>query len=265
LPRKNLDKRKYIDDGSGILIPVKTRERAITIPNKSDFTKSKKYSEKRYDYPMIYRVLGSENLSKPVAKYEGKMRYIDDDSGFKFHLGWVHKCLKCGLVFPKLESIKSHIIDCYTNKIKKKELVEIAWDYDDLLKRAIYRIDNSLELNSKKEFSKAVFNYCFYLCTYLEKTSCSTLSIKIRERINHLISLGKIESEMNDILLKCLNFRRSGVFKGDYLIIRKKFITYIIKAIARGNFHARMTLDEFRDFLTSNGFTHLNQICRSKR
>jgi len=151
--------------------------------------------------------------------------------------------------------------------VKLPELDSIDPDYNDLLKRALYRVEKSLKLDSKEELTKAVFKYCFYVCVYLDDAFHYTSIVKIKEQVEQLVELRKLDKDILEILIECFSFRRLGEFSVEFHVLRNRFLTLVIRAISKGTFHAKMKLDEFIRFLDStfNGCPNLKRMSKKSK
>jgi hypothetical protein len=151
--------------------------------------------------------------------------------------------------------------------VKLPELDSIDPDYNDLLKRALYRAEKSLKLDSKEELTKAVFKYCFYVCVYLDNTFHYTSIVKIKEQVEQLVELKKLDKGILEILVECFNFRGFGDFSVEFHALRNDFLSFVINAIAKGLFHAKMNLEDFVEFLdaTFDGCPYLKSMSKKHR
>lgn len=136
---------------------------------------------------------------------------------------------------------------------------EIEFDYDDILIRSFYHLEKSLKetrdsrdaSKSFTEFTKAVFKFGFYLCTFLDNHYRLTSITATGKKLENFIITKKIETNVLDFFMEAINFRRKSQFGKDFKILRTNFIIYITTLFIKGNLHRKMSFEELKAFLGS--------------
>lgn len=110
----------------------------------------------------------------------------------------------------------------------------MRFDHDDVLPRALYHFEKSLrqdfllnhEQESKKEFTKGVFKFCFYLCLRFDPKFRSTSIRAIVEKVYDLTKEKKVDSIVLNVLKNSILFRRSRLLLlgNDFEALRTKFL-----------------------------------------
>lgn len=75
------------------------------------------------------------------------------------------------------------------------DITDLQFDYDDILARALYHLDKSIEqlFKMKKsfeamiEFTKAIFKFSFYICIYFDTSYRSTSICDIKKKVRELV------------------------------------------------------------------------------
>jgi len=154
-------------------------------------------------------------------------------------------------------------------------IIELHFDYDDILGRSLYHLDRSLKetqisgdsLKSISEFTKAVFKFGFYLCIFLDKNYQLTSIQAILRKLEKLASIDKVDKIMLDFINKAFNYRRKSQFGNDFKTLRTNFIVYIFSLLVKGKIHKKMEYDEILKFLTIKfkGFPFLIEFLNNLR
>ncbi|KKK98432.1 hypothetical protein LCGC14_2642820, partial [marine sediment metagenome] len=124
----------------------------------------------------------------------------------------------------------------------------IKFEYDDILARALYHMEKSLEekdeIIAKSEFSKAIFKFSFYLCVFFDEDFHFTSIIKIRTKLKSIVQIVKNIQQIIIFLKEAVNVRVKGIISGDFTQLREKFITFIFSLLLKGGLHKKFSIPE---------------------
>jgi len=144
---------------------------------------------------------------------------------------------------------------------------DLKYDFDDIFARSLYHLDKSLKesnsskklLVSKREFTKAVFKFGFYLCKYFDKNYYLTSVLNISKHIENLHIEDKVIKNMLHFMKESKIFRRTDTFSTDFKILQKFFIFFIFSLLRNGTLHRRLEFQEFVNYLKKkfNGLPYL--------
>ncbi|MFX1444442.1 MAG: hypothetical protein ACFFHV_13585 [Promethearchaeota archaeon] len=137
------------------------------------------------------------------------------------------------------------------------DITRIEFDYDNILARSLYHLDNSFkeaivgkDMNaSMQQFTKGVFKFGFYLCIYFEKDFRFTSIRAIANTIELLIEQNRVEKEILDYIKDAIFFRRTHRIPSRFNNLRNSFILRIFSLIGKGKLHRRMNFDELIQYL----------------
>jgi hypothetical protein len=165
----------------------------------------------------------------------------------------------------------------YGQDIRSKlpRISDLRYDFDDIFIRSLYHLDKSLKesktteksLVSKKEFTKAVFKFGFYVCKYFDKNYCLTSVLSISKHIDHLQIDNIIKKNLVHFLQESINFRRTDKFTSDFKTLRKNFIFYIFSLLKNGKIHRKLEFQEFVNYLNNyfNGLPYLTKYIKTAK
>ncbi len=135
--------------------------------------------------------------------------------------------------------------------------LKLKIDYDDILSRSLYHLNKSFRstknevelLETKRELTKAIFKFGFYLCILYDNqfnyTSIKHILVKLDQ-----IKIENINIELLDIIFQeAIHFRRKGTFIANFKSVRSNFTLLIFSLIKKGKLHKIFTYDEFIKFL----------------
>ena len=144
---------------------------------------------------------------------------------------------------------------------------DLKYDFDDIFARTLYHLDKSLKESkslgntsvSKREFTKAVFKFGFYLCKYFDKNYYLTSVLNISIHINNLHIDHKIRKSMLNFMNESTIFRRTDKFSMDFKNLRKNFILLIFSLLRNGALHRKLEFQELVNYLEKkyNGLPYL--------
>lgn len=144
---------------------------------------------------------------------------------------------------------------------------DLKYDFDDIFVRSLYHLDKSLKesrsskkpLVSKREFTKAVFKFGFYLCKYFDKHYYLTSVLSISIHIDNLQIADSIRKNMLHFMKESNIFRRTDKFSIDFKILRKNFIFFIFSLLRNGTLHRKLEFQELVNYLGKkfNGLPYL--------
>ena len=156
----------------------------------------------------------------------------------------------------------------YGQDIRKEipELNELSHDYEDILRRVFYHMEKSYKMErkkdenkSKREFTKSIFKFCYYLSVLFDPGFQYTSSVKSALKVKELSEQGKIGEKMPDFIEKSILFRCKNVFIEDFNKVREDFLDYLFSIAKSGVLHRRLgyqdLLKYFKD--TYEGLNHL--------
>ncbi len=155
------------------------------------------------------------------------------------------------------------------------KISELKYDFDDIFVRSLYHLDKSLKeskspqkiLDSKREFTKAVFKFGFYFCKYFDKSYYLTSVLNISNHIEHLHIEDKIKKNMLHFMRESINFRRTNKFSTEFKILMKNFIFFIFSLLRNGDLHRKLEFQEFVNFLEIkfNGLPYLIKYLKTAK
>ncbi len=151
----------------------------------------------------------------------------------------------------------------------------LKYDFDDIFVRCLYHLDKSLKeskssgktLVSKREFTKAVFKFGFYLCKYFDKSYYLTSVLNISIHIKNLQIEDKIKKNMLHFMEESKIFRRTDKFSTDFKILRKNFILFIFSLLRNGALHRKLEFQELVNYLEKkfNGLPYLTRYIKTAK
>ncbi len=150
----------------------------------------------------------------------------------------------------------------------RTQLSEInVFDYDGILKRALFHLDKSFrhslppknEFDAQREFSKAIFKLSFYLCVYFDKEYQLTSITEITKKMEKLAIENCLDKLPLECLKRALSFRKSGDFGSEFEELRLKFTFYLFSALSTGILHKKLKYEDLILYLKStfNGLRNL--------
>ncbi|MFX0072523.1 MAG: hypothetical protein ACFFAO_15670 [Candidatus Hermodarchaeota archaeon] len=132
------------------------------------------------------------------------------------------------------------------------ELEPLSYDYEDILRHALYNLNTSFTLNdleaSKNRFTKGVFKFAFLLCVYFDKSFNDTSIVEITSTIRTLVEDKKIETNFYEILLYCVKYRCGIPFLEDFFALRKQCIASCFSLLVEGTLWKLYDWDEVIEF-----------------
>lgn len=146
------------------------------------------------------------------------------------------------------------------------ELNEIGHDYEDILRRVFYHMEKSYreeekedENKSKREFTKSIFKFCYYLSVLFDPDFQYTSSIKSAQKVKELSEQGKIGGEILIFIENSILFRCKNVFIEDSNKVREDFLGYLFSIIRNGALHRKIEYQDLLKYLkdTYDGLNHL--------
>ena len=163
----------------------------------------------------------------------------------------------------------------YGQNVRDKipELNELGHDYEDILRRVFYHMEKSYKVEEKgdenkpkREFTKSVFKFCYYLSVLFDPGFQYTSSIKSAQKVKELSEQGKIGEEMPDFIEKSILFRCKNVFIEDFNKIREDFLDYLFSITRNGELHRKIGYQDLLKYLkdTYEGLNHLVAILELK-
>ena len=136
---------------------------------------------------------------------------------------------------------------------KLPDIINLGFDYDDILARGLYQVEKSLKGESDaiimRELSKAIFKTAFYLCVYFVDTFRFTSLVEIEKKLDDIIGLITPLKSLRKLFEEAKLFRTTGKFSMDYEPLRNKFITYIFSLMKQGILHRKIEGEELDIFL----------------
>ena len=165
----------------------------------------------------------------------------------------------------------------YGQDIRNKlpDISSLAFDYDDILARSLYHLDNSLkesknqkEKNSQQEFSKGVFKFGFYICILKDKSFFLTSQLQIAHKLEQLAQEDKIKDLLLEFIWETIVFRMKGEYDTEFKSLQTTFILHIFSLLAGGSFHRKMNFKEIIVYLKSTyrGLFYLvSSLSRAKK
>ncbi len=143
------------------------------------------------------------------------------------------------------------------------EVSHLQFDYEDVLIRSLYHLNKSLtddaSLESMRAFTKGVFKFGFYLCSYFDPKFRFTSIVKIAEKIKLLVSDKKISSVINSYLEEAVIFRITSQLKTEFAPLRDDFVRFLLSLLTSGTLHKKMGKKAIIEFFRESfgGFGHL--------
>ncbi|MHA1804205.1 MAG: hypothetical protein ACTSU4_06665 [Promethearchaeota archaeon] len=147
----------------------------------------------------------------------------------------------------------------------------IFHDHEDLLRHALYHLNESLkeknEQASKKRFTKAIFKFAFLTCVFHDDTFQFTSISWISNQIKKLVREGKIDTDFLDIMLEAMNFRRGIPSKEEFPLLRERFIKYCFHFLVSGKAWKKYDWEEIIKFCknTYKGLQALENHAKRER
>lgn len=156
----------------------------------------------------------------------------------------------------------------YGQDIRDKipELNELGHDYEDILRRVFYHMEKSYKAEekeddnkSKREFTKSIFKFCYYLSILFDPGFQYTSSIKSAQKVKELSEQGEIGGEMPDFIENSILFRCKNVFIEDFNKVREDFLDYLFSITRNGVLHRKIGYQDLLKYLkdTYEGLNHL--------
>jgi len=152
---------------------------------------------------------------------------------------------------------------------------DLKYDFDDIFSRSLYHLDKSLKesksfenaLASKREFSKAVFKFGFYLCIFFDKNYYLTSVLNISIHIDNLHIDDKIRTNTLRFMKESMIFRRNDKFSTDFKNLRKNFILFIFSLLRNGTLHRKLEFQELVNYLEKkfNGLPYLIRYIKTAK
>lgn len=187
-----------------------------------------------------------------LEMYQDKKRFREDS-------GANYKWALIEIKYPENSTL------LYGDNIRDKlpDITSIPFDYDDVLARGVYHLEKSLKEENieMREFSKAIFKICFYVCAYFVEKFHYTSLIVIEKKLEEIISLVSAIKEIKIYFEEAKYFRVKGRFKTEFESLRDDFIVYIIRLLRQGIFHRKFDNNALQIFLTRyfGGFPYLKK------
>jgi hypothetical protein len=166
----------------------------------------------------------------------------------------------------------------YGEDIRKQlpNISQLKYNFDDIFTRSLYHLDKSLKefgsskesieniLISKREFTKAVFKFGFYLCKYFDKNYYLTSVLSISKHLEHLPLENNVRERMLHFMKESFIFRRTNRFSTDFKIIQKNFIFFIFTLLRNGSLHRQLEFQELVSYLGKkfNGLPYLTRYIK---
>jgi hypothetical protein len=130
-------------------------------------------------------------------------------------------------------------------------------DYDDILSRSLYHLDKSLgyknskmELEiAKREFTKAVFKFGFYLCILYDNQFHYTSIDNIMLKFNQIKIVNFNIKLLDSIFQESIHFRKTKEFVTNFKTLQTNFTLLIFSLMKKGKLHKSLTFDEFITYL----------------
>jgi len=162
----------------------------------------------------------------------------------------------------------------YGNDIRSQlpKISDLIYDFDDIFTRSLYHLNKSLKetnsleksLISKREFTKAVFKFGFYLCKYFDKSYYLTSVLNTSTHIANLQIDNKIKKNIQYFIKESKIFRRTDKFSTNFKILRKNFIFFIFSLLRNGSLHRKLEFQELVNYLEKkfNGLPYLTRYIK---
>ncbi len=151
------------------------------------------------------------------------------------------------------------------------ELDSIPYDYEDLLRRALYHLNTCFRSKnveaSMNKFTKGVFKFAFLICVYFDEFFKYTSIFDITSKINELVKDEKIDTYLYEIILTCAKYRRGIQISEKFSTLRKKFIIYCFLLLFEGKLWKKYDWEEIIQFChtTYSGLNSLENIAKRER
>ncbi len=151
------------------------------------------------------------------------------------------------------------------------ELNSILFDFEDLLRHALYSLDLCFRLKNEQEsmskFTKGVFKYAFLICLFFDESFKNTSIYDIALKIKKLEKQGKIGIFFCETTLACVKYRRGIQFSKDFSSLRKEFVIYCFFLLFEGRLWKKYDWKEIIQFChdTYKGLDSLEDIAKRER
>jgi hypothetical protein len=160
-------------------------------------------------------------------------------------------------------------------RIQLPKISDLIYDFDDIFTRSLYHLNKSLKetnsseksLISKREFTKAVFKFGFYLCKYFDKSYYLTSVLNTSTHIANLQIDNKIKKNIQYFIKESKIFRRTDKFSTNFKILRKNFIFFIFSLLRNGSLHRKLEFQELVNYLEKkfNGLPYLTRYIKTAK
>jgi len=152
---------------------------------------------------------------------------------------------------------------------------DLRFNFDDIFSRSLYHLDKSLKesksfentLISKREFTKAVFKFGFYLCIFFDKSYYLTSVLNISIHIDNLRLDDKVRKNTLHFMNESIIFRRNDKFSTNFKNLRKNFILFIFSLLRSGALHRKLEYQELVNYLEEkfNGLPYLTRYIKTAK
>lgn len=143
----------------------------------------------------------------------------------------------------------------------------LDFDLNDILARCLYHLDKSLKeskiqensAQAKREFTKAVFKFGFYLCLFFSKRYYLTSVHNISLQLDKLLLDNDIQNSMLNFMNESMIYRRTNKFSKRFEILRKNYVLFTLSLLRSGILHRKYEFQELLIFLKNkfNGMPYL--------
>ena len=147
------------------------------------------------------------------------------------------------------------------------DLDSIEYDHEDLLRHALYHVDNSFKLTEDDArmmaFTKGVFKFGFLICVYFDdfySTSINDIYIKI----NQLVDEGRLDISFLEAFKASMAYRRGIPFSDKLIPLQAKFTSSCFDLLREGMLWKKYSWQEIIDFCheTYKGLSKLENLAR---
>ena len=159
------------------------------------------------------------------------------------------------------------------------KISELQYNFDDIFARSLYHLDKSLKefsglrvsnkdiSVSKREFTKAVFKFGFYLCKYFDNEYYLTSVLKISKHLENLLLNSGVRKKILYFMKESLLFRRTNKFSTDFKNIQKNYTFFIISLLRNGILHRQLEYQELISYLKElfNGLPYLTSYIKTAK
>jgi len=152
---------------------------------------------------------------------------------------------------------------------------DLRFNFDDIFSRSLYHLDKSLKesksfenaLVSKREFTKAVFKFGFYLCLFFDKSYYLTSVLNISIHIDNLRLDDKVRKNTLHFMNESIIFRRNDKFSTNFKNLRKNFILFIFSLLRSGTLHRKLEYQELVNYFEEkfNGLPYLTRYIKTAK